>query len=105
MSKKTNVVTLESYKGQASETARASGQVGAKLADIVRNLNASPDFSPCTIKLMQEALTDIEELQKRLKHMVALSVNRGCTHFEEEKQKLLEGTLKLNRRDVAEAAE
>jgi hypothetical protein len=103
MSKKS--VTQESYKLAASNTSETVQRHAQRLADIARCLSVSKDFSPCTMTEMRAALSDIRSLQEALKDMVSISVARGCTHYEEQKEALLDGTLRLNRRESDQAAE
>ncbi len=103
MSKKS--VSQDSYKLAASNTSDALARQAQRLADIARCLANGKDFSPCTIREMQAAMKDIKPLQEALKDMVTISVARGCTHYEEQKEALLDGTLRLNRRESDMAAE
>lgn len=106
---KKGFVSQGEYKSEAQAAGSLIQRQAEKLSDIARNLNVSADFSPCTIDAMRNALAEIDGLRATLKHMVGVSVNRGCTHFEEQKAKLLDGTLRLNRRqredDIDKAAE
>lgn len=104
MSKK-GPVSQSEYKNAAATTSEVCERSGAKLVEIARHLGNSPDFSPCTIENMRAVLNDIDTLRTALKGMVEVSVRRGCTHFDEQKERLLDGTLRLNRRSTDMAAE
>lgn len=100
------VISQGAYKVVAGTNAERIQDASERLADIARNLTVAADFSPCTIDAMRKALSDIPALQAALKGMVEVSVQRGCTHFDEQKEKLLEGNLRLNRRaELDQAAE
>jgi hypothetical protein len=75
-------------------------------------LSVSPDFSPLTIEAMREATQEMKSTPVQLAKMVNVSVQRGLSFYEEDrirfqevlnerKQKLLNGTLRINRRDEA----
>ena len=99
-------VSAAAYKDEAKASADYIQRQAARLADIARNLSVSGDFSPCTIDAMRAVQAEMGALQTTLKHMVGVSVARGCTHYEEQKAKLVEGTLRLNRRaEIDQAAE
>lgn len=104
MSKK-RPVTQSEYKVSAESTSELCGRASGKLSDIGRNLSRSADFSPCTIEAMRGMLSDLDTLRNALKVMVDLSVRRGCTHFDEQKDALMSGDLRLDRRSTDMAAE
>lgn len=109
-------VTKEQYKSESVVLAETIGCAGAKLTEIARFLNSSPDFSPATLSQVEDTLERMKAVVGALKQVSVLTRNRGLTSLEEEKERalahveekrrqLLEGTLRVNRRESDMAAE
>jgi hypothetical protein len=103
-------LTQEQYVKEVRGMANFILNQGTRLQEIARNLNTSSDFSPATMRMAEEALTHMKDIMGCLKKVGDLNVQRGITALEEEESKvladlkvrkaqLLEGTLRINRRE------
>ena len=112
MTTKKIIVSQQDYKEAAQEMVTFLQRQQEKLGEIIKNLSISTDFSPITIEAMREATQEMKATPVQLAKMVSVSVQRGLSSFEEDKlrfqeglnerkQKLLNGTLRINRRDEA----
>jgi len=112
MTTKKIIVSQEDYKEAAQEMVAFLQRQQEKLGEIIKNLSNSTDFSPITIEVMREAAQEMKSTPVQLAKMTNISVRRGLSFFEEDrirfqeglnerKAKLLNGTLRINRRDEA----
>lgn len=95
----------EAYKTTASASVEPIRKHAARLAEIATLLERAPDFSASTLTLLHAAIQEMETVEKVCKKVREVSIKRGITHFDEQKAALMRGTLKINRRDIQEAAE
>ncbi len=109
-------VTQEQYVGEVRAMATFIGNQGAKVSEIARFLNSSPDHSPSTKALVEDVLAQVVNLVGCLKKLKELNVQRALTACDEEeartlaaiaekRRRVLEGTQRINRRASDEAAE
>lgn len=92
------------YLSHAKDSSSFIQKQGERLANVGRNLEVAPDFSPTNIEMMKVALAEMKRTSDHLKKMIDISINRGCTHYDEQKEKLLEGSLRLDRRSESDLA-
>lgn len=115
MTTKKTIVSQEDYKEAAQDTVAYLKRQQEKLGEIIKNLSISNDFSPITIEAMREAAQDMKSTPTWLSKMANISVQRGLSSFEEDrirfqeglnerKAKLLNGTLRVNRREDTDMA-
>lgn len=109
-------ITKEEYVSEVRGMATFIGNQGAKIAQVSRHLTTTADFSPTTAREIDDILEHMKNLVGCLKKVKALTIQRGVNHYEEEKERLtadmdakmkalVEGTLRLNRRNNDMAAE
>lgn len=94
----------DEYLSCAKDSSGFIQRQAERLTGVGKNLAISPDFSPTNIEAMKQALAEMKRTADHLKKMIDISVNRGCTHYDEQKEKLLEGTLRIDRRGESDLA-
>lgn len=115
MTTKKIIVSQEDYKEAAQEMVTFLQRQQEKLGEIIKGLSIATDFSPLTIEAMREATVEMKSTPAQLAKMVHISVQRGFSSFEEDrlrfqeglnerKAKLLNGTLRVNRREEQDMA-
>ena len=101
MSKKVSQAEyLETAKAMASVIAKQA----VKLSEIHKFIQNAPDFSPETLKSIREAMSQAAEVNSACKTLERLTLQRGNAFYDEAKERLNNGTLKIVRREEIDTA-
>jgi len=93
-------LTQEEFLAEVKQVQAQLATQSAKLAELVRHVGAAPDFSPVVMKEAEALLATLEEqdTHKLVKRVHTLNKARGVSFYDEKKEELLAGELKLDRR-------